>query len=676
MNIPKIHNSLPIDPSIVEDLLEREERLTSALKAGNVGTWQWDIINRQLNWSEVTERIHGLAPGEFRGTQEHFIALMLPDDVEPCMAAIRATIAAGGAHTHEYRVKLSDGSIRWLQGQGRVVQDSAGVRIRLVGTITDITDRKDRAKAEQELRSANRRLQSHLENTPLAVIEWDASGHITHWARSAEQMFGWTEAQAVGKTSSELGIVHEDDLELVKGITLVAVQSLKSKTPVKNRNYSATDRVLECEWYNSVLIDENGEPAGLLSLVLDVTDRNRIERQFIESQKMEVLGRLAGGIAHDYNNLLAVILGYADILEEGLEDFDAEDGPESLIQPVKNIAAAATRAADLTRQLLAFARKQVALPQVVNPAEVIEGLTSMISPLLGADVECVMMLNEHAGNVKIDTGQLEQVLMNLAVNARDAMPDGGTVSITLDCIKIDQTIQDDTTVLAPGDYVVIGVSDTGMGMSPEVQRKVFEPFFTTKPVGQGTGLGLATCFGIVKQSGGEITIESEPEVGTTFRVFLPRVSDALMKEAPVSYELDMAGSETLLLVDDDSMVRHLHAGVLSRYGYRVIEAENGVQALKAMGEHYPEVQAIISDAIMPQMGGKELAERVTNLYPCIPIIIASGFSEFSNQSQPSDVVNAFLQKPFSARTLVKTVRSVLDSVSEKSAQTASPPLGL
>ena len=676
MNISETYNSIPVDPSLIEKLLEREERLTSALKAGNVGTWQWDIINRQLTWSEVTERLHGLAPGAFRGTQEHFISLMLPEDVEPCMTAIRATIATGGAHTHEYRVHLEDGSIRWLQGQGRVVQDSAGVRIRLVGTITEITDRKDREKAEQELRSANRRLQSHLENTPLAVIEWDADGQITHWAQSAEQMFGWTEAQAVGKTSTELGIVHEEDAELVKSITIAAVQNSKSKVPVKNRNYAADDRVLECEWYNSVLIDELGEPAGLLSLVHDVTDRNRIERQFIESQKMEVLGRLAGGIAHDYNNLLAVILGYADILEEGLEDFDATDGPESLLQPVKNIAAAATRAADLTRQLLAFARKQVAQPKVVNPAEVIEGLANMISPLLGADVECVMMLNEHAGNVRIDTGQLEQVLMNLAVNARDAMPDGGNVSITLDNIRIEQTIQNDTTVLTPGDYVVIGVSDTGTGMSPEVQRKVFEPFFTTKPVGKGTGLGLATCFGIVKQSGGEITIESEPQVGTTFRVFLPRVSDALMKDAPESYELDMAGSETLLLVDDDSMVRHLHAGVLSRYGYRVIEAENGIHALKALGDHYPDVQVIISDAMMPQMGGKELAERVHELYPYLPIIIASGYSEFTNQNLQSEAVTSFLQKPFSARTLVKTVRSVLDLRAAKVAKAVSPPLGL
>ena len=237
---------LSIDPSVLEELLESQERLSSALKAGNVGTWEWDIVKRTLNWSEVTERLHGLAPGEFRKTQEHFIELMLPEDADACIAAIRETISSGGAHTHEYRVRMADGTVRWLRGQGKVVLDSAGFRVRLIGTITDITDRKDREKAENELRSANRRLQSHLENTPLAVIEWDRDGKITHWAQSAEQMFGWTEHQVVGKTSTEIGLVHEEDRAKVAAITIDSVRASGSKTPISNRNYAADGRELEC----------------------------------------------------------------------------------------------------------------------------------------------------------------------------------------------------------------------------------------------------------------------------------------------------------------------------------------------------------------------------------------------------------------------------------------------
>ena len=658
---------LSIDPSVLEELLESQERLSSALKAGNVGTWEWDIVKRTLNWSEVTERLHGLAPGEFRKTQEHFIELMLPEDADACIAAIRETISSGGAHTHEYRVRMADGTVRWLRGQGKVVLDSAGFRVRLIGTITDITDRKDREKAENELRSANRRLQSHLENTPLAVIEWDRDGKITHWAQSAEQMFGWTEHQVVGKTSTEIGLVHEEDRAKVAAITIDSVRASGSKTPISNRNYAADGRELECEWYNSVLTDELGESTGLLSLVHDVTTRNRMERQFIESQKMEVLGRLAGGIAHDYNNLLAVILGYAEILEESIEDLNLGQSAESLLRPVTSITTAASRAAELTRQLLAFARKQVVQPQIINPADVILRLVTMVSPLLGAGIECTTILNEDAGNIKIDPGQLEQVLMNLTVNARDAMPNGGKVTITLDSISVTTRRTADTPNLPAGDYIVIGVTDTGMGMSAEIKQKVFEPFFTTKAIGKGTGLGLATSFGIVKQANGEITIESVPEVGTSFRIFLPKVTETASQDTGTALNNRPSGTETVLLVDDDNSVRELHCNVLTRLGYRVLQAENGAEALKILAEENPTVEIVVTDAIMPVMSGGDLAATCREAYPHLPIIIASGFSESPVNACACDNVKASLLKPFSSHLLARTVRSVLDRPADVSA---------
>ncbi len=652
-----------ISSDVLEALLESEQRLHAALKAGNVGIWEWDILSGAIIWSEVTERLYGLAPGTFNGTFDHYKAQIHPDDREACIESIVTAVVDRTDVSQEFRVLSIGGSVRWLHGRGKVVYDSAAEPVRMVGTVTDITDRKHRERAELELRQAHRKLASHIENSPLAVIEWQPDLRVLYWSSGAEQLFGWSEEEVLGKSVDDWRFVHDDDIQMICDIIRrTHIQAKQTRRVVSNRNYTKSGKVVDCEWHNSALTDEEGKPVSVLSLVLDVTDRKRIEAQFLHAQKMEGLGRLAGGIAHDYNNQLAVILGYAELLEEGL-DPDSE-----LMANVQNIQGAAGRAAALTRQLLTFARRQVSQPKVMSPTEQLIRSTKMLRPLLGADIEPVLLVDQDVGNIRIDPTQLEQVVLNLAINARDAMPNGGKLVIRVGNATIaagsDGSTHQAEASISSGDYVLLSVTDTGTGMSNEVKSQLFEPFFTTKPSGQGTGLGLATSYGIVKQVGGDILVTSEEGVGTTFSVYLPRI-DALPDEKDSDgVHLAVNGSETIMLVDDEPLVRELSAKALRRHGYSVYEADTGVQALQLLEAHSDVVQLIVTDAVMPLMGGKELIERASALYPAIRFILASGYSESGLSFQnvlPTPV--SFIQKPFSSTLLLKTVRDTLSDSS-------------
>lgn len=650
---PETH-LVSISSDVLEALLESEQRLHAALRAGNVGIWEWDILSASIIWSEVTERLYGLAPGTFKGTFEHYKAQIHPEDRESCIEAIVAAVVDRIDVSQEYRVLVQDGSVRWLQGRGRVVYDSAAEPVRMVGTVTDITDRKDRERAEWALRQAHRKLASHIENSPLAVIEWHPDLRVQYWSSGAEQLFGWSEAEVIGKSIDEWNFVHAEDIQSFREMAAGMFRPGEPRRVVSNRSYTKNGAVVDCEWYNSALTDEDGKPISVLSLVLDVTDRKRIEQQFLHAQKMEGLGRLAGGIAHDYNNLLAVILGYAELIEEGL------DPGSELIASVQNIQGAANRAAALTRQLLAFARRQVSQPKVMAPTDLLIRSTKMLRPLLGADIEPVLLLDPEVGNIRMDPTQLEQVVMNLAINARDAMPNGGKLIIRVGNVTLTTATQSEDAALVPGDYILLSVTDTGTGMSNEVKNQAFEPFFTTKPSGKGTGLGLATCYGIVKQVGGDIEVTTEPGIGTTFNVYLPRIDAKADDRDPEGALSPLDGTETILLVEDEPLVRELSAKALRRRGYTVFEADTGVQALQILEAQGEAIQLIVTDAVMPLMGGKELIERVSRAYPGIRFILASGYSESGisfKTAIPTEVT--FLQKPFASTLLLKTVRDVL-----------------
>ncbi|MFY9559437.1 MAG: PAS domain S-box protein [Terriglobales bacterium] len=385
----------------------------------------------------------------------------------------------------------------------------------------------------------------------------------------------------------------------------------------------------------------------------DITERRQLEEQFRQAQKMEAVGRLAGGVAHDFNNLLMVINGYTEVLLEELK-------PGAMQQKVQSIQQAADRAATLTRQLLAFSRKQLLELKVVDVNTVISDMERLLRPLIGENIGLVTRLSPDAGRTRADAGQLEQVIMNLVVNAKDAMPEGGKITVQSSDVTVRENFREHRFI-QPGRYVVISVSDTGHGMDKETQSRVFEPFFTTKEKGKGTGLGLSTVYGIVKQSGGYVFPQSEPGAGTTFYIYLPRVEDSPEEMSPAKLaENEKGGCETVLLVEDEESVRELVRETLAARGYKVLEADNGDSGLRA-AEAYPDrIDILITDVVMPGMGGRELAKRLLLLRPNLGVLYLSGYTEDTILHQGAlGPGTAFLQKPFTLQNLARKVREVL-----------------
>jgi PAS domain S-box-containing protein len=409
--------------------------------------------------------------------------------------------------------------------------------------------------------------------------------------------------------------------------------------------------------------DENGAFAGTFGTLHDITEARkteealqRIEDRLAQAQKMEAVGRLAGGIAHDFNNLLTVISGYAGLIDEGLKSSHP-------IKPdIGQIRKAAERAADLTAQLLAFSRKQVLQPRIMELNEIVAGMETMLRRVIGEDIELVTSLRPDTGNVKADKGQIEQVIINLAANARDAMPAGGKLTIVTDNRSLGDSQSREHPELLPGEYVMLAVRDTGVGMSAETLSRIFEPFFTTKEVGKGTGLGLAMVYGIVKQSGGYVYCESAVGAGSTFTMLFPRVREMLSAGLEnVEARAPLGGDETILLAEDEEAVRRFTRAILERHGYRVIEAASGADALAALSGAQCGIQLLLSDVIMPQMSGPDLGRKVKKICPDARILYMSGYAESSIVHRGIlDAEVSLLQKPFDAATLLGKVREVLD----------------
>ena len=397
---------------------------------------------------------------------------------------------------------------------------------------------------------------------------------------------------------------------------------------------------------------------GFSKIARDITEQKSLEAQLRQSQKMEGVGQLAGGIAHDFNNLLTVINSYSAMVLGEL-DFSnpfARNG-------IEQIKEAGHRAASLTRQLLMFSRQQVLEPKVLDLNEVVSNIGKLLRRLIGEDITQVLCLHPALGRVRIDPGQMEQIIMNLAVNARDAMPGGGQLTIETKNVELDNTYARTHALVQPGPYVMLAVSDTGCGMDADTQARIFEPFFTTKGLGSGTGLGLATVDGIVKQSGGNVCVYSELGKGTTFKIYFPRVEQTAELPDPGAAAVELLrGSETVLLVEDDEMVRALAQAILERYGYHVLAARNVNDALHFAQEGSEQIRLLLTDTIMPGMNGPDLARRVQSIRPEIKVLFMSGYTDkVISCTAALDSGTAFLQKPFTPQTLTRKVHEVLNS---------------
>jgi two-component system, cell cycle sensor histidine kinase and response regulator CckA len=426
--------------------------------------------------------------------------------------------------------------------------------------------------------------------------------------------------------------------------------------PGRLREYSETlirkleQKTLELEQTNRAL------ERDIAARVLSEAALKRAEEQLRQAQKMEAVGRLAGGVAHDFNNLLSVIVGHAALV---LEEMKPED---KFVPDLEAIRRAGERAADLTRQLLVFSRQQLLEPRVLRLGQVVSELAAMLPRLLGEDIELSVSTAGCVGKVHADASQIEQIVMNLAVNARDAMPQGGKLGIETADVELDASDAERHPSLAPGSYAVLTVADSGVGMDAATRERIFEPFFTTKEKGKGTGLGLATVFGIVKQSRGHVEVHSEPGAGTTFKVYFP-CTDRAIEPAPASAAVTvLRGSETILLVEDDEQVRALNAAVLRRSGYRVLDAKDGILALVASEKLADPIHLLLTDVIMPRMNGRELAERITSARPATKVLFLSGYASDSIvRNGVLDLGVAFLQKPATPKSLLQKVGEVLDA---------------
>lgn len=487
----------------------------------------------------------------------------------------------------------------------------------------------------------------------IAVV--DLQGNRIYNSPSYEKILGYSNEDLQGSVG--LDQVHPDDRQLVEEAARDARDRGISRS-IQYRMRHKSGKWLVLESIPNVVRDTSGRVEKLVIVNRDITARRQLEEQFRQAQKMEAVGRLSGGIAHDFNNLLGVIMGYAEFLQE---QFDSDT---SIRSSIDEILKAGKRAASLTRQLLAFSRMQVLDPKVMNLNAAIIDTEKLLRRLIGEDIELQTRLAGDLGPIKADQGQLEQVIMNLAVNARDAMPQGGKLIISTDNFNMDHDfVRRYPYPVKVGPYALLTVTDTGTGMDEDTKARAFEPFFTTKEKGKGTGLGLATVYGVVKQSGGYIEIESSPGAGTSFKIYLPRVDAEIemKKERPFVPNHSAAGNETVLVVEDEESLRRLARVSLEKDGYRVLEAGDGIQAVEVSSHHNGTIDLLLTDIVMPGMGGRTLAQELTRRRPELRVVYMSGYT---GQTFSSEAViepgTDFLAKPFTRETLLRKIREVLD----------------
>ena len=542
---------------------------------------------------------------------------------------------------------------RMIEWRNSVVRDDAGEIIGTLSSGTDVTDKRDAVEA---LQTVEERMRFALENANVGIWDLDWRTGAVQWSTILEKQYGLNPGEFGGTLNAFMERVHPDERAALMTAIAAAAKS-GADFSVENRTILPDGSV---RWLNSIgrfELDAHGHAVRAVGISQDVTSRRTLETQFQQAQKMEAVGRLASGIAHDFNNLLTVILGFTQLVAA-----DAEL-PEPHLRDLEEVIKSADRAAGLTKQLLAFSRQQVLQIATLDVNRLITDMTGMLRRLIGEHVEIVLALGDDLPTASGDHGQLEQVIMNLVVNARDAMPDGGTITIETMTVDLEDSIFHDEPVTR-GSYVMLTVTDTGSGMTEETRRRLFEPFYTTKDVGKGTGLGLATTYGIIKQSQGHIWVYSELGCGTTFKVYLPRATApaAPLKPLAAVGTTPPRATETVLLVEDAASVRLLARRMLDSAGYHVFEAENGDDAEVLFDQHADVIDLVITDMVMPGTSGPELIRRLHSRRPELKVLYMSGYPEHSNLQRLGDQRgHPFVQKPFTATEFLNHVTRALES---------------
>ncbi len=610
----------------------------------------WVFDNETLKFLAVNEA----AVRQYGYRREEFLEMSIkdvrPGEEVPRLEAYLARLPAqrGPAPASVWRHRKKDGSVMEVEVTSQALRfDGRAARLVLA---VDVTEKK---RAEEALRKSEKMLAEAQRVARLGSWEWDMVADQLSWSDETYRILGVTPEETGVRLAQTIQVVHPDDRERVQAELDEAV-SQKRPFASEHRIVRPSGEVRVVHAQAEVSYDEEAMPQRMVGIVHDITEQRRLEEQFQQAQKMEAVGRLAGGVAHDFNNLLMLIRGYSELM---LEHAGADETEK---QFAREVIEAADRAAQLTQQLLAFSRRQVLEPRVVSMNQSVAQMEKMLRRMLGEDIELGVRRKAMHPWVKVDPTQLEQVIMNLAVNAHDAMPTGGLLTLETANVELDAEYALQRPEVQPGEYVMLAVSDTGAGMTEEVRAHAFDPFFTTKEKGKGTGLGLATVYGIVKQSGGNIWVYSEPGKGTTFKVYFPRVGAPAEEEAAREAGEAVKGTGTVLLAEDEERVRKLGRQFLEASGYRVLEAKSASEALELMAQHEGEIDLLITDVIMPQMSGRELAERVVKQKPGIRVLFMSGYTDdVIVRHGELEAGTAFLQKPFTRDALARKLRELL-----------------
>ncbi len=645
----------------VRALRARIERLERALRVGNVGIWDWDLATDTVRYSSQWKRQIGHEDHEIGDGFEEWRSRVHPDDLAPTMRRVQRMIdEAREGYDVEFRFRHADGSYRWIRAEGSVQPGDDGTPERVLGVHLDVTERK---RHEAALRRRERELRQTLDATTDGIWSWDFVADELTFSDRYYRMLGYEPGAFPATFEGWRGLLHPDDRERAEA---VAAAFLETKPDRYDNEFQLRTRSGDHRWIRArgrvVERDADGRALRMIGNHEDVTEerrlraeKERLERRAERAHRLEAIGALAGGVAHDFNNQLTAINASAGLALETLADDDpAREDVEAVLE-------AGRHAAELTRQLLAFGSRQVMEPRPLDLDGVVTGMQRMLRRVIGEDIRIVSELHGDLGPVIADPAQVEQILVNLAINARDAMERGGTLTIRTGERELDEAHPWRRPEMSPGTYAELAVIDDGAGMDDETVARIFEPFFTTKELGRGTGLGLATVYGIVRQSGGHVEVRSRPGEGTTFQILLPLAEPGSGPAAAAPVQTTLSGSEAILLVEDEALVRQVIRRILASAGYDVIEAADGEQALALCGRHGASIRLVLSDVVMPGVRGPEIVERLREDLPGVPVLYMSGYpSDGTDPGGGPPPRERLLSKPFSRAELLRKVRQVLD----------------
>ncbi len=619
--------------------------LQRLLVHARVGTWSWEVANDLVVWGDEVSRIFGVGREAFGGNYQSYLSRVHPEDRARVEAEIGGILSgAKDGYEIEHRIVWPDGSVRWLSCTAQCERDDGKVS-RMGGTVIDVTARHD---AETSLRESEATLRQLAENLQEVVWLWDVATRKNKYVSPGfTEMFGVTQEAQAADSHAWFAAVHDDDKPWVEKLVGMPQMNAPIDEVFRVKVRGAT------RWIRGrsfPVHDADGHVYRVSGVMEDITDRRRTEEQLRHAQKMEAIGQFAGGVSHDFNNMLAVILAHTELATM------EPDLPAHLQESLREITDVSRRGAQLTKQLLQFSRKDVLRPRAVDLSEVVRTFAAMLRRLLREDVRLNVELPDVPVPVMADPSLVDQVLMNLSVNARDAMPNGGTLTLRVNACEVEFGGE-----VAPGSYVQLTVRDTGVGMSTAILNRLFEPFFTTKPPGRGTGLGLATVFGIVKQHGGTVSAESREGEGSAFHVLLPATTETTAPSRETEHHVPgrRGGGELILVVEDDAGVRAATELTLQRHGYRVLTARDGEMGLRLWQTRRGEVSLVVTDLVMPgRLSGRQLVEKILAEEPGAKFVVTSGYSHDGFGHELGE--DHFIAKPVPMNRLLDVVRRVLD----------------